>query len=206
MDARLFIAMTAVVCVAGVSYAWPFRARAADRNRDGRVDAKERSMDARVNTPAEARADKDHDGIVEPAEARHARKTVNEAAVVNRPWEAKADLNHDGKVDTVELRKFHRKAMDTNNDGIINSSERHAFWTLRKSKVNTPAEAKYDRDGDGFLTGDEARQFLRDRAILVASHGKAKVSNPLEAEFDADHDGLIDPAEAAIMKDTVGDL
>lgn len=206
MNARLFIAMTAVVCVAGVSYAWPLRGRAADRNRDGRVDSRERRMDARVNTPAEARADKDHDGVVEPAEARRARLAVKEAAVVNQPWEAKADLNKDGKVDAVELRKFHRSALDTNNDGIINASERRAFWILRKSKVNTPAEAKYDSDGDGFLTGDEARHFLRDRAILVASHGKAKVSNPLEAEFDADHDGLIDPAEADIMKDTVGDL
>lgn len=206
MNVRLLVPVIAVICFVGSVFAAPPRPRPADVNRDGHVDARERRMDPKVDTPAEARADKDHDGKVEPAEVRKAKEDAKKAAVVDRPWEAKADLNKDGKVDAVELRKFHRAVLDANNDGTIDVAERKAFWILRKSKVNTPAEAKYDKDGDGFLTGDEARRFLRDRAVLIITKGKAKVSNPLEAEFDADNDGIVDPAEAEIMKDTVGDL
>lgn len=197
MRHALFAGVVTVTFLSAMVYAAPPRGRPADRNNDGRVDARER-----VN----ARADADKDGKVEPAEARKAREEAKKAAVVDRPWEAKADLNKDGKVDLVELRKFHRVALDANNNGVIDAAERTAFWVLRKSKVNTPAEAKYDTNGDGFLTGDEARQFLRDRAILIATKGKAKVSNPLEAEFDADNDGIIDPSEAEIMKDATGEL
>lgn len=197
MNMRHLTAAVLLICFATTLYASPPRPRPADRNRDGHVDAKERK---------DARIDRDHDGKIEPAEVRKAKEDAKNAAAVNRPWEAKADLNKDGKVDAVELRAFHRTVLDANGDGTIGAAERKAFWILRKCKVNTPAEAKYDTDGDGFLTGDEARLFLRDRALLIASKGKAKVSNPLEAEFDADNDGMIDPQEAEIMKDTVGEL
>lgn len=205
MIVRILIAAFAVACFADSASAWPlFRGRKADRNKDGRVDANERRMESKVNTPAEARADKDHDGKVEPAEAKRAGDAEKDAAVVNRPWEARADANKDGKVDAVELRRFHRDVLDANNDGTIDAAERKAFWILRKAKVNTAAEKKYDKDGDGFLTGDEARQFLRDRALLIISKGKAKVSSPLEEEFDANNDGIIDSAEADVMRDVVG--
>jgi hypothetical protein len=182
----------------------PPRARHADKNKDGVVGPRERAIESRVNTPAEARMDRNNNGRVDPIEAQKARDALKEASKVNRPWEAKADQNHDGRVDAVELRQFHLTVLDANGDGKVDVTERQTYWIQRKMKVNTPAEVKYDANGDGVLTGDEARDYIKDRLLLIRTEGRAKVSNPLEAEYDADNDGILQPTEAEIMKEAVG--
>ena len=157
---------------------------------------------ARVNTPWEARADKDKDGVVEAREAKKA--AVIAKAKVNRPWEAKADANNDGRVSSAELKTYRFGLLDANHDGNINPAERKNFWVSKKYAVNTPIEKKYDANGDGFITGDEAVEYLKDRHRVIATDGRAIVNNPLEQEFDANNDGVIDVSEAQAIKDAVG--
>ena len=52
--------------MADESQAWPRWGRRVDRDRDGRVEPAERKEAAQVNTPAEARADRNNDGVVGP--------------------------------------------------------------------------------------------------------------------------------------------
>lgn len=95
--------------------------------------------------------------------------------------------------------------LDRDGDGRIEPVERKAYWLSRKAKVNTPVERKYDADGDGFLSGDEAREMLRARLALVRTHGQAKVDSALEAEYDDNDDGVIDAAEAKDLAAAVED-
>ena len=159
-----------------------------------------------VNTPAERRADRNRDGVVGPRERRQVLQRRKELSKVDTPREAAADRNKDGKVGPREHRAFVHKAMDKNNDGLVDLKERAGYWRAVKSKVNTPLEKKCDADGDGWLSGDEARQFLTDRLRLVRTAGRAKVDSPLERRFDADGDGVIDRDEAEAIRDALYDL
>jgi len=221
MKARFWIMMVLVSGLCSIGYdvsAGPgpaARARHADKNKDGKVTPKEWHQEkkwehhqkAKVNTPWEAKADANKDGVVQPVEAGKAHRDayLDNRAVVNRPWEVKADQNHDGRVSAVELRAYHLSVMDKNNDGKIDLVERKAFWVLHKSKVNTELEQKYDKDGNGWIDGAEARELLKDRLILINTHGKAKVDTPLEANYDADNDGVIDKDEAEAIRDSLGE-
>lgn len=207
----------AVVCVIGVGVSLcqaeppaAARARHADRNRDGVVTAREIKADkhwaqekkAKVNTPWEARADKDHDGVVEPAEAArlNASHYFRTSSAVDRPWEVAADSNKDGRVDRAELHAYHVSKLDANHDGAITTAERRAYWIHKHAVVNTAAERRYDANGDGYLNWEEGRAFLKDRLAVINTEGRALVSNELEMEFDADKDGVIDRAEARKLK------
>lgn len=160
---------------------------------------------ARVDTPAEARMDKDKDGKVEPKEA-HAAKVeyLKNRAEVDTGWEKKADANADGKVGPAELRAWRLKHMDKDGDGVIDAKERNLWWLHRRWKVDTELEKKYDKDGDGWLNGEEARELLKDRWTLIATDGKAKVDSAIEKEYDANGDGVIDKEEADALKDALG--
>jgi Ca2+-binding EF-hand superfamily protein len=175
-------------------YAGPPRGRDALKHR------------ARVDTPAEARIDKDKDGKVEPAEVRAAKTEayLKNRAEVDTGWEKKADSNGDGKVGPAELRAWRLKHLDKNGDGIIDAKERLLWWQVRRWKVDTELEKKYDKDGDGWLSGEEARDLLRDRWALINTNGKAKVDSAIEKEYDADGDGVIDKEEAGALKDALG--
>ena len=189
------------------------RARHADRNRDGVVTPREVRADktwahdqkAKVNTPWEARADKDHDGVVEPREAARLNSAhyMRTASLVDRPWEARADLNNDGRVNRAELHVYHLGQLDADHNGLITPAERQNYWVGKRAVVNTPLEKRYDTNGDGYLSWIEGREFLKDRLILINTHGKALVSNELEMEFDANKDGIIDLTEAAKLKNAL---
>jgi Ca2+-binding EF-hand superfamily protein len=157
---------------------------------------------ATVNTPWEAKADRDHDGIVEPAEVTRARELGygRTLSAVNRPWEKAADLNHNGKVDASELRTFHLTHLDVNHDGIITPAEHRAYWLQNRAVADTMLEKRYDANGDGYLNWIEARAMFKDRKIIIATNGKAIVSNDIELAFDANKDGVIDRDEAALLQ------
>ena len=157
---------------------------------------------AKVDTPREARADKNRDGHVDPAEARFLKRDgyFRNRSDVDRPWEKDADKNNDGKVDAVELRVHHLAKLDANGDGKIDLAERRVYWTKRWRVVDTAVEKKYDKDGDGFLDWAEAREMLKDKLILIETDGKAKVDTDLELEFDTNGDGVIDKSEAPALR------
>ena len=187
----------------------------ADKNKDGRISAKEyhkekkfeKRVKSKVNKPWEAKADKNKDGYVGPKEAHVAKtkKYLKTKSAVDTKWEKKADSDGDGRVSAKELRSHHLTVMDKDGNGKIDAKERRVFWLKKKSKVNTVYEKKYDADGNGYITGDEAKELLRDRLRIINTHGRAIVNTDLEREYDANGDGVIDKEEAKAIRDAVGE-
>jgi len=144
------------VWLASASWAQtPERSTRVDRNRDGVVDRKEIVMEhkleqkqrAKVNTPAEKKLDRDHDGIVEPEEARLGWKKAR--AKVNTPVEQRYDKNGNGWLEPDEAREMLKdKAL--------------LIKTKGRAKVDTELEAKYDTNNDGVLDPDEAAAMEED--------------------------------------------
>lgn len=207
----LFVCIISLPVAAALAEPPPaVRARHADRNRDGVVTHREikadkewaRHQKAKVDTPWEARADKDHDGVVEPKEAArmNAAHYMRTCSAVDRPWEVQADTNKDGKVSRAELHAYHLAKLDADHNGVITVEERRAHWKLKHAVVDTPAEKRYDTNGDGYLSWDEGREFLKDRLTLIKTNGRAAVSNEMELEFDTNKDGVIDRDEAVGLK------
>ena len=216
VTAIAIVTFTAVLFSVGQAEARPrpkARARArfkhADKNQDGKISAREyikekqytKQKRAEVNTAREEKMDTDGDGTVSRKEsvAAHTKAYLKNRSEVSRAWEAKADTDGDGKVSAGELRVYHKSALDTDGDGSISSTERKSYWIKRKSRVNTAYEKKYDADEDGFISGDEAKEMLRDRLRIINTHGRAKVTTELEKEYDANEDGVIDREEAQAM-------
>ncbi|MGD9015005.1 MAG: hypothetical protein PVI33_03155 [Candidatus Omnitrophota bacterium] len=154
------------------------RAKHADRNKDGRVDRKERHLEK--------------------------EREKKQRSQVNTWWESRADVNNDGRVDSQELsawKSLESQRLDLNNDGVISPKERRRCWIYARSRVNTALEKKYDSNNDGWLQPDEAREFLQDRYALIKTGGKARVDSPIEEEYDTDGDGIIDAQEAEALKE-----
>jgi len=179
----------------------------ADARRIKRIRKRARRVKSKVNKPWEAKADKNKDGYVGPKEAHVAKtkKHLKTKSAVDTKWEKKADTDGDGRVSVKELRTHRHTVMDKDGNGKINAKERRMFWLKKKSKVNTAYEKKYDADGNGYITGDEAKELLRDRLRIINTHGRAIVNTDLEREYDANGDGVIDVEEAKAIKDAVGD-
>jgi len=186
----------------------------ADKNKDGKISRKEfvkekqftRRAKSKVNTKREEKMDTNDDGVVSRKEAGKARTKayLDKRSDVNRAWETKADTDGDGKVSLNELKSYRVSVMDGNGDGAIDKTERRRYWISVKSKVNTEREEKYDADGDGYISGDEAEEMLRDVLRVINTHGRAKVNTDLEASYDADGDGVISREEAQLMRDALG--
>ncbi len=149
------------------------------------------------------KADKDKDGVVSPMEAGKARTDLylKTRSDVDRPWEKIADGNADGKVDAKELRTYHMKVMDGDGNGKITAEERKRYWVEKHAVVDTVVEKKYDANKDGYLTWDEGREMMKDRARIIETEGRALVTSELEMEFDANADGIIDRTEAPALMD-----
>lgn len=180
----------------------------ADLNDDGKVSKREMKIEkdwekdqkAKVDKCWEAKADADKDGVVEAGEAKvyfRAKSTVD------RPWEAKADANNDGKVELKELRVYHKTQMDADGNGMVTVAERRSYWVKGRALVNTEAEKHYDTNGDGYLSWDEGKELLKDKAAIIKTNGKAIVSNDIEAEFDSNSDGIIDGKEAPALLEAI---
>lgn len=121
------------------------------------------------------------------------------AARTGRPPAAKVDRNQDGVIDAKEMQ------MDRSREKRREHYEERRAWRMRKSKVNTAVEARYDANGDGWLQPEEARELVRSRYELVKTNGKAKVDTGLEAKYDANGDGVIEYSEAVIMQEDLKD-
>jgi hypothetical protein len=151
-------------------------------------------------------ADKNKDGTVDPKERVMEKKwEQKQKSKVDTKWEAIADTDNDGKVEPDEAAEWKEDRLDLNDDGVITSVERSVSWKKGRSRVNTPLEANYDDDGDGWLEPDEVKDYLSAKYSLIQSNGKAKVDSPLEEEYDDDGDGIIDVDEAEDLKEDLED-
>jgi Ca2+-binding EF-hand superfamily protein len=201
-----------------------------DANKDGKIDGKERTKfwtdhKGKVNTPGERKYDANKDGVLSGAEAREFMAdrlrliNTNGKAKVNTAIERKFDANKDGIIDRNEagalrdaigqrriVDKHWEKLADFNKDGVIQHAEARKFWTAAKSKVNTRFEKKYDADGNGWLSGKEAREMMIDRLRIINTHGKAIVNTKLEKTFDANGDGVIDKSEAQAIRESLQEV
>lgn len=162
--------------------------------------ARQEGMDAKFK-----HADRNKDGVVDRKEM-HMEKNWehNQRYRVNSWWEKRADTNNDGVVDSNELsawKKLEKERIDINNDGVIDAKERRLCWRHARSRVNTPLEAEYDKNSDGWLEPDEVKALLQDKHQLIKTSGKAKVDTAIEEEYDKDKDGIIDANEAADLKE-----
>ncbi len=152
--------------------------RHADRNNDGTVDRTERTMERNWE--------------------------LNKRSNVNTKWEEKADTDQDGKVSATEAETWKQEkqaATDLNGDGVIDSNEKLVSFKQARSRVNTAVETKYDADGDGWISCDEAKQLLQDKYTIIKTDGKAKVDTAVEKAYDTNLDGVIDSSEAAQIKE-----
>lgn len=136
------------------------KARHADRNKDGTVDAKELHMEktweqkqAKVNWGWEKKADTNNDGVVDAVEMAQwknkRRAWLKDKAVVNTPLEKKFDANNDGMLEPAEI-----KAMIHDRHVLIS--------TEGEAKVDTQIEELYDGNNDGILDKSEAEEMLAD--------------------------------------------
>lgn len=98
------------------------------------------------------------------------------------------------------------KHADKNRDGVIDSKEKkmehkweHRHWMKEKAKVSNAVEARYDKNGDGWLEPAEAKEMLRDRYQIIKTDGKAKVDTAIEKLYDTNADGVLDLKEAEEM-------
>lgn len=185
----------------------------ADQDSNGRISAKELKAErqftqakrAEVDTKWEVKADKNDDGSVSKGEYRHAKtqQYLKNEAEVDKKWEAKADDNSDGSVSRGELNSFHTTRMDKDGDGAVSKEEQKRYWQHKKARANTDREKGFDADGNGYISGDEARAMLQARLRVINTQGRAKVDNELEREFDGNGDGYIDRTEAILMRKAV---
>ena len=182
----------------------------ADKNKDGKVTAREWRREKRqeckekskVDSPREKKDDTDNNGRVDRNEAAKARARcyLRRRSTTDRAWEKEADENSDGKVDGKELQTYRKSKLDTDDNGEITAAERRAYWLKKKAVVNTKTEKKYDKDKDGYLTGEEAREMMKDMLRIVNTKGKAKVNTDIEREFDVNNDSVIDRKEAKALR------
>lgn len=177
-----------LVCIAGVSILFftyasyakdGARFRHADKNKDGvlskreiRAEKKwEQKQRAKVNTPAEAKADTNKDGIVDRKERDNWKDLTSEIA----------DLNKDGKISPRERRCFWKNASarvntsieakyDLNHDGWLDPKEARSYledrYRILMSQGSVPAESTlitaYDANKDGKITGKESEALKED--------------------------------------------
>ena len=122
---------------------------------------------------------------------------------LNSWWGSRADTNKDGKIDSKEMaawKKLKKERLDLNGDGRITPEEVRLSWQHTRSDVNTPLEAKYDKNNDGWLQPQEAKEFLKNRLTLIKTLDKTMVESLIEKEYDINEDGFIDHQEAKILE------
>ncbi len=194
--------------------------RQADRNKDGKVDPREKhdfkendtNNDGRIDR--EERADRDNDGDVDRKEAHDARRKVNTAI------EKKYDADGDGHLSKEEQEQL-KAGEDTDGDGKVSGFERadknddgivgaREGW-YAKRKVDTAAEKAADSNGDGWVDKEEAKDLRRKQLFDSNDDGtlsdeeetrakKAVVDTDIEEEFDEDGDGYISQEEAKALR------
>jgi len=146
------------------------------------------------------RADRNRDNVIDKKESHMAREI--QKTKVDTPWEKRADSDKDGVVERGEAVNA-KKLADRNNDGIPDPVQKKNSWLNSRAKVNTPIEAKYDKNGDGWLEGAEAKDMLQDKHALVMTQGKAKVDTDIERSYDTNVDGMLDMDEARKMRQDI---
>ena len=132
-------------------------------------------------------ADKNKDGIVDKKEMR-----------MEKQWEKRQEK----KEELMQEVKQEKKA-DTDNNTVISAKEKRLGWKYARSKVNTPYEARFDKNGDGWLDAAEAREFLKRRWTIIQTQGRVKADSAIEKAYDTNNDGRIDAEEAKQLKEDI---
>lgn len=171
--ALLAFALSTACAHAGQKPSAGKRMQHADRNDDGVVTAPEMKKEKQwehvqrstVNQPWEERADTDHDGRVEPVEARAHRLQV-------------IDVNKDGSISVEERRAYYgswkrvvsndaERKYDANGNGSFEWPEAREYLKDRLTIINTDGKAivdsdierEFDDNRDGVIDGVEAAQI-----------------------------------------------
>ncbi|MDD5194417.1 MAG: hypothetical protein PHQ96_01915 [Candidatus Omnitrophica bacterium] len=156
----------------------------------------------------EAHADRNDDGVVDRKERQIEKNWEHkQESKVNKWWENKADTNNDGIVDSSELaswKTIEKEHIDLNADGTVDAKEIRLSWKELKQRANTPLEKKYDYDSDGWLAPSEATQMLKDKYTLLQTNSQARVDTEIEGKYDTNNDGIIDAQEAGDLKEDLG--
>jgi len=149
-------------------------------------------------------ADKNKDGVIDRKEWKMQKSWEHQKRIEAKNWWQKmADTDGNGIVDNNEMTAWNKllhERIDLNGDGTVDAKERRLCWRHARSRVNTPLEQKYDKNSDGWLQPEEAKELLKDRYNLIKTKGKAKVDTTLESEYDTNEDGIIDGQEADALK------
>lgn len=165
--------------------------KAADRNKDGAVSAKERKA-ARENY-------------------------LNNRSTVDKKWEKKADSNSDGKVDGKELTNYNRtrantpweKKADTDKNGVVSKDEAKSAandYLTNRSNVDKNWEKKADANGDGKVDAEELAKWSRAHDGYVSPaeakkgrenylNNRSTVDKEWEKKADVNGDGKVDAKE-----------
>jgi EF hand len=179
MKTNITLSIVAVIgLLAGNAYAKPQHgaaSKARAHNTAHKVEASKRQVD----TKRENILDKNNNGYVGRKESTEARKNyIENRSEVDKHWEERADKN---------------------DDGVVGKNEAARAWHHRKFHVNTALEKRYDADGNGYITTNEARSLLQAKRALVISKGQAKVDSEIEREYDTNGDGILTKQEAQAM-------
>ncbi len=148
--------------------------------------------------------DRNRDGFIDRQEWRLQKDWQRRQRVkVNTWWESRADVNNDGVVDPEELsswKRLQKEKIDLDNDGEISAREKRICWKHVRSRVDSLLESEFDKNNDGWLQPEEAKEYLKSRYALIKTKGEAKADSFIEQEYDIDKDGIIEREEAEIMK------
>jgi hypothetical protein len=176
--------------------------RAADDARK----AKERERDQRRVEKERERHDLDGDGKVDAMEAEAAKNPWyrERGLKLDRPWESHADGDADGKLSAAELYAFKKEMLDDDQDGVLSSDDYRRFFKRVRSLVQTPREKRFDRNGDGFLDGDEIPAMLKDRLSSLKGVPKRPVESKFDRLFDSNVDGNLSSDEAGALELAIG--
>lgn len=177
----------------------------ADRNGDGFIDAKELGSAMFAGMSGAARRGRGGD----PIQRLMQMDANKDGAIQKDEWKARPEMfarldkNKDGELTKAELESLARdmrrrggwknrasnalfRRMDTNKDKRISPDE----WTM-----NAEHFAKFDANGDGFITPDEVMPKGGRRQRQRYDIGSGKDSAAFLTKYDKNRDGSIDKKE-----------
>ncbi len=172
---------------------------------EARKDRQKEKDERRADKERE-RQDLNHDGRVDASEAEAAKNPWyrERGLKLDGSWELHADGDGDGKLGAAELFEFKRALLDDDGDGALSSDDYRRFFKHVRSLAQTAREKRFDRNGDGFLGGDEVLAMLRDRLSSLKGAPKRPVESKFDRLFDSNVDGQLSPDEAGAIELAIG--
>jgi Ca2+-binding EF-hand superfamily protein len=176
-----------------------------DKNGNGVIDGDEMEAlrkDFAADKEGELKAfDTNGDGKLDDQEIAAIKPGANsKSKTAIKETVSKYDQNHNGVIDGDEqetMRKDYAanrdgelKQFDLNADGKLDDQEIAAIKSVSKKEQLRQIIAKYDKNGNGMIDGDEKEAIRKDYA--------AKKSGDLR-QFDLNRDGTLDDSEIAAI-------